>query len=185
MTEPTENETASPVPANPDAPRVYVGTYHKYNCGSIEGKWLDLEDYSDKDEFLQACAELHNDEHDPEFMFQDYENIPNGLISESHIDEKLWDWIELDDDDRELLAVYQAEIDSDGDIEQAREAFEGKYKDEEDWAYEFMESTGMLSQIPENLRNYFDYEAFARDARYGGDITFVEHQGETWAFRNI
>ncbi|MDO8250269.1 MAG: antirestriction protein ArdA [Rhodoferax sp.] len=25
-------------------PRVYVGTYAKYNEGSIEGGWLDLED---------------------------------------------------------------------------------------------------------------------------------------------
>lgn len=23
-------------------PAVYVGTYHKYNCGSIFGKWFDL-----------------------------------------------------------------------------------------------------------------------------------------------
>lgn len=35
--------------------RVYVGTYNKYNNGSLFGKWLDLSDYSDKDEFLEAC----------------------------------------------------------------------------------------------------------------------------------
>lgn len=51
--------------------RVYVGTYAKYNSGSLFGKWLDLSDYSDKDE------------QEPEFMFQDYENIPETLISES------------------------------------------------------------------------------------------------------
>ena len=27
--------------------RVYVGTYNKYNNGSLFGKWLDLSDYSD------------------------------------------------------------------------------------------------------------------------------------------
>ena len=32
--------------------RVYVGTYNKYNNGSLFGKWLDLSDYSDKDEFF-------------------------------------------------------------------------------------------------------------------------------------
>ena len=36
--------------------RVYVGTYAKYNGGSLEGKWLDLEDYADKDEFLVPSA---------------------------------------------------------------------------------------------------------------------------------
>ena len=45
--------------------RVYVGTYNKYNSGSLFGKWLDLSDYSGKDEFLEACRELHEDEQDP------------------------------------------------------------------------------------------------------------------------
>jgi len=49
-------------------PRIYVGTYAKYNSGSIKGQWLNLKDYSDKDDFLAACRELHKDESDPEFM---------------------------------------------------------------------------------------------------------------------
>ena len=40
--------------------RIYVGTYAKYNAGSIKGAWLDLEDYADRDAFLEACRELHN-----------------------------------------------------------------------------------------------------------------------------
>jgi len=82
------------------SPRIYVGTYAKYNSGSIAGKWLDLEDYSDKEAFLEACAELHKDE------------------------------------------------------------------------------------IPENLRSYFDYEAYARDMKLGGDVWTAEHGGETWVFWN-
>ena len=65
--------------------RVYVGTYGKYNNGSLFGAWLDLSDYADKEEFYEACRELHKDEEDAEFMFQDYENIPENLISESWI----------------------------------------------------------------------------------------------------
>lgn len=49
--------------------RIYVGTYAKYNEGSIFGKWLDLSDYSDSEEFYEACRELHKDEEDPELMF--------------------------------------------------------------------------------------------------------------------
>ncbi len=85
---------------------VYVGTYAKYNNGSIDGAWLDLEDYSDKDTFIAACQELHKDEADPELMFQDWEGIPNGMISESHIDSEVFAWLDLDDDDREILAAY-------------------------------------------------------------------------------
>jgi antirestriction protein len=48
--------------------RVYVGTYGKYNTGSIKGAWLNLADYADKEAFLTACTELHKDESDPELM---------------------------------------------------------------------------------------------------------------------
>lgn len=65
--------------------RVYVGTYAKYNNGSLYGAWLDLSDYSDKEEFYEACRELHEDEEDAEYMFQDWENVPEGLIGESWI----------------------------------------------------------------------------------------------------
>ena len=51
--------------------KVYVGTYAKYNKGSLYGKWLDLSDYEDRDEFYEACRQLHKDESNPEFMFQD------------------------------------------------------------------------------------------------------------------
>lgn len=63
--------------------KLYVGTYAKYNNGSIEGAWLDLSDYSDSEEFLDACAELHKDEEEPEFMFQDFEGFPESLYRES------------------------------------------------------------------------------------------------------
>lgn len=69
---------------------VYVGTYAKYNSGSIAGKWLKLADYANKAEFLKACYEVHKDEEDPELMFQDYENVPSWMISESSIDAEIW-----------------------------------------------------------------------------------------------
>lgn len=164
--------------------RLYVGTYSKYNSGSIKGAWLDLEDYSDKDAFLSACCELHKDESDPELMFQDYEGFPRSLYSESNIPDALWDWLELDEDDRELLAVYQDSINQDADIDEARENFCGKFDSEEDWAADYLEDTGGLENVPEHLRNYIDFEAYARDARLGGDIVFVRHDGDVWAFHS-
>lgn len=38
--------------------KIYVGTYGKYNAGSIKGEWLDLEDYANKQEFIDACYKL-------------------------------------------------------------------------------------------------------------------------------
>jgi antirestriction protein len=163
-------------------PRIYVGTYGKYNAGSIAGKWINLEDYSDKDSFLEACRELHRDESDPEFMFQDFEGFPRSLYNESSVLDDLWAWLELDNDDRELLAVYQDHVNQDADIDEARDNFTGKFDSESDWAANFLEDTGGLEGIPEHLRNYIDYEAYARDARLGGDMVFVRYNGEMWVF---
>lgn len=66
----------------------------------------------------------------------------------------------------------------------ARECFDGKFDSEKDWAENFLEDTGALGAIPENLRCYFDYDAYARDAGIGGDLTFVRHDGDVWAFWN-
>lgn len=71
--------------------KIYVGTYHKYNSGSIAGEWVDLEDFEDTADFYEYCREIHKDEKDPEFMFQDYENIPENLVSESHLDAKFFE----------------------------------------------------------------------------------------------
>lgn len=164
--------------------KIYVGTYRKYNEGSLKGDWLDLADYADKDAFLEACAELHSDESDPELMFQDWEDIPTRFIGESHIDEKIWDWLELSEDEREIVAIYMDEVDQHAPIETALEFYEGEHDSEEDWARDFWDHTGMLNQLPDFAQNYIDYEQFARDCRLGGDITFVEKGRKVRAFRN-
>lgn len=151
--------------------RVYVGTYAKYNNGSLFGKWLDLSDYSDKDEFLEACRELHEDEQEPEYMFQDYENIPETLISESWLSDKFFelrDAIEqLSETEQEAFFVWCdhhnsdiSEEDADDLVSSFENEYQGEYKDEEDFAFEIV---GECYELPDFARRYFDYSAFARD----------------------
>ena len=59
--------------------KVYVGTYKKYNGGSLAGAWLSLADFKDYNDFLAECKKLHNDEADPEFLIEDSEGFPDGL----------------------------------------------------------------------------------------------------------
>lgn len=151
--------------------RIYVGTYAKYNDGSIAGGWLDLSNYSNKDEFYQACRQLHADEEDPEFMFQDYENIPEGLASECGLSHKFFEVrdaiIELGETQAEAFLVW-AENDShdlsgediDGLITSFDDAYQGEFDNEEDYAYHYVES---CCELPEFALSYFDYEKFARD----------------------
>lgn len=86
--------------------KVYVNTYAKYNEGIGNSVELDPEDFSDKDEFLEACQEFHG-EGEHEFMFQDHEDIPAKYINESFISDGLWDeFIPLDDSEREICQLY-------------------------------------------------------------------------------
>lgn len=60
-------------------PKVYVGTYAKYNNGSIAGGWISLKSCKNYDDFLRKCYALHRDEREPELMVQDTDDFPDGL----------------------------------------------------------------------------------------------------------
>lgn len=64
-------------------PAVYVGTYRKYNEGSLYGEWIDLTTFYDYSDFIEFCERLHADEEEPELMFQDFENFPKEYYSET------------------------------------------------------------------------------------------------------
>ncbi|NDV46243.1 antirestriction protein ArdA [Paludibacter sp. 221] len=168
--------------------RIYVGTYAKYNNGSIFGKWLDLSDYSDKEEFEEACCELHKDEEDPELMFQDWENIPSELISESWLSDDFFEIRDAVDDLSEIekeafqvfLKIYSFSwSDAVYLIGKFINSFQGSYNSKEDFAQELFDEC-YLHEVPEKIRYYIDYEAFARDLfldgySYGSGFVFNDN----------
>ncbi|CAH0994218.1 hypothetical protein EMA8858_00327 [Emticicia aquatica] len=174
-------------------PSIYVGTYHKYNCGSIAGRWLNLTEYSSKEEFYEACKELHSDEEDAEFMFQDWENIPDFLISECSLDDDAFEYFEaiagMDDDKIEALEIYRDnilgkhyQISVSDLLQQFEDSYQGYYGGKSDtaeveYAYEYVEQAGFLNNCPDELSRYFDYEAYARDLF---SSSFVEHDGHVF-----
>ena len=155
-----------------DHPRIYVGTYAKYNDGSIDGKWIDISEYNTYEEFVDACRELHADEEDPEFMVQDYENFPEkwyhegGLPTEEEFN-KINDFYLMDDNLKRPFEVYVDYTGNDS-IEDFEEAYEGQFDSPEDFGYYCVENFG----IPDSAENYIDYEA------YGRDLTEYWHQGD-------
>lgn len=152
---------------NETTPRVYVGTYAKYNNGNLFGAWLDLTDYSDKDAFIEAALELHEDEADSELMFQDFEGFPRSLYGECSISEDVWSMIETEGEWGAKCAFVEAF--GSWDTKGFENAYLGPYESMLDYAYEYTESTGMLDAMPDNLKVYFDYEKFAHDLSF--DIT--------------
>ena len=165
-----------------DAPRIYVGTYAKYNDGSIDGEWVDLTDFAhDYDGFVKHCREIHKDEKDPEFMIQDYEGFPRkwyheaGLPTEEEFD-KIIEISELDDSEKNAYDAY-LELDfSDDSIEAFREHYYGTYDGDYYLGMDFVDRFGM----PDNPEQYFDYDRFGRDLMYDyhyGDQDNTDSEG--------
>jgi len=144
------------------SPRLWVTTYGKYNDGRLIGEWMDLDDYADRDEFLAAAVKMVN-EHDPELMFCDYENFPWRWYSESEAPPaELWEWTDLDDDDKEIHAMLvEAGIEM-GVVD--AHVYRGELID---YAAELIDDGYNLDEF---AARYFDYEAFARDMKIGGDV---------------
>ncbi|MGX5855994.1 antirestriction protein ArdA [Dyadobacter jiangsuensis] len=178
-----------------NAPRIYVGTYGQYNSGSLFGKWFELSDYENLKEFLQDCYEFHRNEFDPELMFQDWENIPDFLISECSLDKNAFAYFEatgeMDDEAAEAFEIYCKQIsfwpsngyELEDQLENFRESYHGFFggsgKDATlEYAYQYIEETGLLSDVPSTLERYFDYEAFARDLFMEG---YSEYDGHVFA----
>jgi antirestriction protein len=160
-----------------NAPSVYVGTYAKYNSGSIQGAWVRLDQFDDQDEFLEYCAELHKDEEDPEFMYQDFENFPDEYYSESEINPDLWEFLALDDNDRAMYEAFK-ETGMEGTFSEAEDAYSGQFDSDIDFTMELLESCG---DIPKDLPSYIhiDWESTARDIMYD----YSEANG--YYFRNV
>ena len=142
---------------------MYVGTYRKYNEGSLFGAWIDLAKCSDYDEFIDVCKILHQDEEDPEFMYQDFEGFPEMWYYESCMDEATFDKIvayaDMDNKD-----AFEAFVNATGedDMEMFKERYVGKYESKEDFAYEIVNECFNLDEHGV-IGQYFDYKAYAYD----------------------
>jgi antirestriction protein len=140
-------------------PRLYVGTYAKYNNGSIKGDWLELENYSDREAFLEAARELHSDESDPELMFQDYESFPACWYSESSAPPDIfWEWLELEENERLAFGAYADNMGGEVSIDDFRDAYCGEWDDGATYAESTAEDCG---EIPKEIPNWIviDWEA--------------------------
>lgn len=163
--------------------KIYVGTYDKYNNGSIQGDWLDLIDYDSFESFLEKCKEIHDDELEPVYMFQDYENIPKNFINESTIDKRIFELIEhasgLRGDEADAFNVF---LDSDlfnksddahDIINKFDDQYIGYFESEEKFGHYIFEIMGF--KIEEFLERYIDYEKLGRDELKGGSFYDIDN----------
>ena len=148
-------------------PRVYVGTYGKYNDGNLKGEWVDLNDFYDYDDFIAYCKEIHSDQQDPEIMFQDYENFPSQFYGESGLKPELWDYIDLIQNKGYNKQDIDAILEDGHDLNQIEDFFIIYGYTDSDIGQNFVNEIdgGIQNLDKQTLENYFDYESYGRDIR--------------------
>jgi antirestriction protein len=154
-------------------PSVYVGTYAKYNNGNLFGKWVNLTDFKNKEEFIDYCKELHRDESEPEFMYQDFEYIPEICIDESYIDEDFFEFINLDESEQKQVLIYHECTGY--DFNNCMLNYENiTYFNADDLEYIFFDYYPDLKQFENNPYIDINFKRFA------DDFTEVEVDGEIY-----
>lgn len=155
--------------------KVWVGNLGKYNEGDLVGRWIELPiDEDDLEKVLKSIG-IDNEEYE-EIFIADYD-VPfdskdlgeyTPLETLNEIAERYEDF---SDDEKEVFN----EISSDFKLDEAFDIVkDGDYMiysncdDMGDVAMQYVEETGLLDNVPDDLVDYFDYQSYGRDMEING-----------------
>lgn len=146
---------------------MYVTNLKKYNEGALVGEWVDLP----HEDIESVINKISNDGAD-ELFITDYESELEGLEVGEYDNIETLDSIMQEVDnltDSELLA-FQAYLLNGSSLDEAlEEVHQGNYtiyydcNDMSDVVYQVVNDCGLLDGVPEEVKMYFDYEAYGRD----------------------
>ena len=198
MTTTTNNIIINTV--NAVAFRAYIANLGKYNEGEILGEWVSFPlDDDAREELLIRLKLAHRDDSGDlvsgyqdstgaiyeEYIILDYdsdEEFPTDKLGEYESLAELNDHAErfAAFDDGEKLA-FRAAVEEFYKLEEAFEKVEnGDYRvyyncdSMADVAEQYADETGMLGEIPDYLRYYFDFAALGRDMEIEGTYVYID-----------
>lgn len=158
---------------------VYLTNLGKYNEGYLIGEWLNLPATDDEIEELMERIGIDGEEYE-EFFITDYESDYGIKCGEydnlDDLNALAENLSELEDYQLDIIEALMTE--GGYDVEQALE----KLDDVRIWAgcynmaevaEQYAEKTGLLDSIPDDLQDYFDYEAYGRDMEIEGQFIFT------------
>lgn len=131
---------------NDDTPKIYVADLEAYNNGRLSGVWLDLTDYSDAEELMDAINDFLKTTGGEEYAVHDYENLPSSMYSEYmgvRDFEEIYEMLDLAKDNDLPLDVVM-EVVSQFD-RSALDEYTGTYDSEQDFAEQLVDDIGITS----------------------------------------
>jgi hypothetical protein len=154
--------------------------------------------FTSYEEYEQKSAALINPQGAPveEFMIDYIDGDDAQLFNACNVDQSsLGFWFDevVDLRDHEKAALFYLVSVNGQDMDEALKVRGGGERNIDDVSLfkgELLEAATdlfdecYLEGTPEFVRNYIDYEAFARDCRCGGDMYEFEFQGDNWTCTN-
>lgn len=176
--------------------KAWIGNLAAYNNGHLTGEWVAITDDAD----VMAAA-IHRICGDVEHYVADYQDVPGAIVR------KLGEYANADalaqaaalinainadhaeDVATGILDSYVAdngddlETMADGVADWVADNFLGQWDSLIAYAENYLDETGALDAIPEDLRGYFDVQAYARDLRHSGEVFTRETASGVLVFR--
>ena len=149
--------------------QIYVASLLDYNASILHGKWIDLDGLS-KDDIQEEINQIlqtspytkQYGEVSEEWAIHDFE-LGGIRISEYESLDTIVSIMEALSEHGEAFAIYYNNVD---DLASAKANFEDAYAGEYDSFLDYATQTFdelYAHSIPESLRTYIDYAAYARD----------------------
>ena len=144
---------------------VFIQSLADYNAGRIVGEWVDLTDKDENDlqNAINKVLSQSQEEIAEEWEFADYDGFYNlSLCSYTSI-KTVIELAAAINEHGEPYAIYADYVGLDyATIEGFEDSYRGEWESFKDYAIELFNEC-YLNEIPESMRFYIDYEAFASD----------------------
>ena len=166
-----------------DTLRIYVACLASYNAGTLYGEWIDVVDVDIIREGIQEMLDSSPSLGAEEWAIHGYEGFGFIGISEDEDLDRVAAWGALIAEHGLAYAAYASHV---GAVHADEAGFENAYCGEWDSEQAYGENLFdecYASEVPNHVRNYIDYEAFARDL-FMGDYFSIDHDSGVYVFNN-
>ena len=148
-----------------DRPRVWIACLAAYNAGKLHGEWVEVP--SSADELHEEIARILAASPEPdaeEWSIHDHEGFYGIEVSENPDLDELCRLADMIEEHGQAYAAYCDMVGADyATPDGFEEAYQGEWDSEQEFAENFIDDMGILSDAPEVCQMYFDYEKYARD----------------------
>ena len=158
-------------------PRIYVACLASYNAGKLHGAWIDATDEDTINDGIASVLKTSTEPGAEEWAIHDYEGFGKAKIGEYTDTATVARVAALIAEHGEVFAALLSGYCGE-DLDHAEtlmtEGYRGEWSSLEAYAEDFLDDTGAFENVPDDIRRYFDFEAYARDMECNGEVFTIE-----------